>query len=238
MHNGEQNSAKSDNDPAPLWLLSFGDVTALLLTFFVLLFSMSTLQSEKWEVVISQLNSSKQSFKQLKPMPNAVNNVSTVELVPALPLGYLGEVLEEKLQADPVLARAVIHRLEGMIVISLPFDLLFAAGEVTLTDVAKEALFRMGGVIATLGNQIDIEGHSAPKEDENGIFTSAWTMSLARAVAVSNELVRSGYIQNTAILGLGASRFNQIDQRLSYERRSTLARRVDIIIHPVQGDVQ
>ena len=238
MHNGEQNSAKSDNDPAPLWLLSFGDVTALLLTFFVLLFSMSTLQSEKWEVVISQLNSSKQSFKQLKPMPNAVNNVSTVELVPALPLGYLGEVLEEKLQADPVLARAIIHRLKGMIVVSLPFDLLFAAGEVTLTDVAKEALFRMGGVIATLGNQIDIEGHSAPKEDENGIFTSAWTMSLARAVAVSNELVRSGYIQNTAILGLGASRFNQIDQRLSYERRSTLARRVDIIIHPVQGDVQ
>ena len=238
MHNGEQNSAKSDNDPAPLWLLSFGDVTALLLTFFVLLFSMSTLQSEKWEVVISQLNSSKQSFTQLKPMPNAVNNVSTVELVPALPLGYLGEVLEEKLQADPVLARAIIHRLKGMIVVSLPFDLLFAAGEVTLTDVAKEALFRMGGVIATLGNQIDIEGHSAPQEDENGIFTSAWTMSLARAVAVSNELVRSGYIQNTTILGLGASRFNQIDQRLSYERRSTLARRVDIIIHPVQGDVQ
>ena len=238
MHNGEQNAAKLDKDPAPLWLLSFGDVTALLLTFFVLLFSMSTLQSEKWEVVTSKLNSSKQSFNQLKPMPNAVNNVSTVELVPALPLGYLGEVLEEKLQADPVLARAIIHRLEGMIVVSLPFDLLFAAGEVTLTDVAKEALFRMGGVIATLGNQIDIEGHSAPKEDENGIFTSAWTMSLARAVAVSNELVRSGYIQNTAILGLGASRFNQIDQRLSYERRSTLARRVDIIIHPVQGDVQ
>ena len=238
MHNGEQNSAKSDNDPAPLWLLSFGDVTALLLTFFVLLFSMSTLQSEKWEVVISQLNSSKQSFKQLKPMPNAVNNVSTVELVPALPLGYLGEGLEEKLQADPVLARAIIHRLKDKIVVSLPFDLLFAAGEVTLTDVAKEALFRMGGVIATLGNQIDIEGHSAPQEDENGIFTSAWTMSLARAIAVSNELVRSGYIQNTVILGLGASRFNQIDQRLSYERRSALARRVDIIIHPVQGDVQ
>ncbi|MDB3952262.1 OmpA family protein [Alphaproteobacteria bacterium] len=238
MHNGEQNAAKLDKDPAPLWLLSFGDVTALLLTFFVLLFSMSTLQSEKWEVVTSKLNSSKQSFNQLKPMPNAVNNVSTVELVPALPLGYLGEVLEEKLQADPVLARAIIHRLEGMIVVSLPFDLLFAAGEVTLTDVAKEALFRMGGVIATLGNQIDIEGHSAPKEDENGIFTSAWTMSLARAVAVSNELVRSGYIQNTTVLGLGASRFNQIDQRLSYERRSALARRVDIVIHPDQGDLQ
>ena len=96
----------------------------------------------------------------------------------------------------------------------------------------------MGGVLATLGNQVDIEGHSAPQEGENGIFTSAWTMSLARAIAVSNELVRSRYIQNTVILGLGASRFNQIDQRLSYERRSALARRVDIIIHPVQGDVQ
>ncbi|MBE88922.1 MAG: chemotaxis protein MotB [Rhodospirillaceae bacterium] len=238
MHSGEQSSIILDKDRAPPWLLSFADVTALLLTFFVLLFSMSTLQSEKWQGLISKHDSSKQPYKQLIPMPKAVNNLSNVELIPALPLGYLGEVLEEKLQADPVLARAIIHRLESAIVISLPSELLFAAGEIALTDAAKEALFLMGGIVTTIGNQIDIEGHSAPKENEDGIFDSAYILSLARAVAVANELARSGYAQNTNILGLGASRFNQIDQGLNEERRIALARRVDIVIHPYQGDAR
>tara|TARA_B100000519_G_scaffold198847_2_gene209042 strand:- start:445 stop:1161 length:717 start_codon:yes stop_codon:yes gene_type:complete len=238
MHSGEQSSIILDKDRAPPWLLSFADVTALLLTFFVLLFSMSTLQSEKWQGLISKHDSSKQPYKQLIPMPKVVNNLSNVELIPALPLGYLGEVLEEKLQADPVLARAIIHRLESAIVISLPSELLFAAGEIALTDAAKEALFLMGGIVTTIGNQIDIEGHSAPKENEDGIFDSAYILSLARAVAVANELARSGYAQNTNILGLGASRFNQIDQGLNEERRIALARRVDIVIHPYQGDAR
>ena len=238
MQSGEQSSIIVDKDPAPPWLLSFADVTALLLTFFILLFSMSTLQSEKWQGLISKLNSSKQPYKQLMQMPKAVNNLSKVELIPALPLGYLGEVLEEKLKSDPILARAIIHRLESAIVVSLPSDLLFESGGVAFTDVAKEAVFLMGGIVSTIGNQIDIEGHSAPKADEDGIFDSAYILSLARAVAVANELASSGYAQNTNILGLGASRFNQIDQRLSYERRSALAHRVDIVIHPYQGDAR
>ena len=146
MQSGEQSSIIVDKDPALPWLLSFADVTALLLTFFILLFSMSTLQSEKWQGLISKLDSSKQPYKQLMQMPKAVNNLSKVELIPALPLGYLGEVLEEKLKSDPILARAIIHRLESAIVVSLPSDLLFESGGVAFTDVAKEAVFLMGGI--------------------------------------------------------------------------------------------
>jgi chemotaxis protein MotB len=239
MRYGEtDNTQKPKVDPAPPWLLSFGDVTALLLTFFVMLFSMSTLQSEKWEAIISKLNSSKEASKQFKPIPNANNNVATVELAPALPLGYLGEVLDEKLKEDPVLARAIIHQLEDAIVVSLPSDLLFAAGQVTLTADAKEALFRLSGVIETVGNHIEIEGHAAPENDDRGIYSSAWSLSLARAIAVSNELEKSGYVRKTAVLGVASSRFGQLDQRISEERRFELARRVDIVIRPDQGEVR
>ena len=95
----------------------------------------------------------------------------------------------------------------------------------------------MGGIVSTIGNQIDIEGHSVPKVDEDGIFDSAYILSLARAVAVANELAQWLRL-NTNILGLGASRFNQIDQDLSEERRIALAHRVDIVIHPYQGDAR
>lgn len=225
-----------EKEPAPPWLLSFGDVTALLITFFVMLFSMSTLQSEKWEAIVAKLNSSKQSAEsQKKPVPTAINNIATVELPPALPLGYLGTLLEEKLVDDPVLSRAVLHRLEESIVVSLPTDLLFTPGSVEVTETAKEALFRVGGVIATLGNQVDIEGHAAPRDDTPGNYTSLWILSMARAIAVADELAASGYALNIVTLGLADSRFNHLDPKLPETRRLELARRVDIVIHPDQG---
>ena len=40
------------------WMLTFTDLVSLLLTFFVLLFSMSTLEIEKWEAITASLSRS------------------------------------------------------------------------------------------------------------------------------------------------------------------------------------
>lgn len=54
--------AKRKEDPPPAgspgWMATFGDLMNLLLCFFVLLFSMSTVDAEKFELVISSLQSS------------------------------------------------------------------------------------------------------------------------------------------------------------------------------------
>ena len=43
---------------APAWMATFSDLMNLLLCFFVLLFSMSTVDAEKFEMVIASLQSS------------------------------------------------------------------------------------------------------------------------------------------------------------------------------------
>lgn len=54
--------AKRKEDPppagAPGWMATFGDLMNLLLCFFVLLFSMSTVDAEKFEMIISSIQSS------------------------------------------------------------------------------------------------------------------------------------------------------------------------------------
>ncbi|MDD3917950.1 MAG: flagellar motor protein MotB, partial [Synergistaceae bacterium] len=41
---------KEDSSPgAPLWLVTYGDMVTLVLTFFVLLFSMSSIDVQKFE---------------------------------------------------------------------------------------------------------------------------------------------------------------------------------------------
>ena len=51
---------KTEEAPAgaPAWMATFSDLMNLLLCFFVLLFSMSTVDAEKFEMVIASLQSS------------------------------------------------------------------------------------------------------------------------------------------------------------------------------------
>ena len=56
---------KSEEAPkgSPAWMTTFSDLMNLLLCFFVLLFSMSTVDADKWEEVVNSMTSSFSLFK-------------------------------------------------------------------------------------------------------------------------------------------------------------------------------
>jgi len=63
-----------------------------------------------------------------------------------------------------------------------------------------------------------------------------WRLSLMRVDAVASELKRIGIQRNITVLGLGQSRYKHLDAGLAAERRSRLAHRVDIVIHPTKEE--
>ena len=152
-------------------------------------------------------------------------------------LQYLANVLEEHLSGDPLLNGAAVHRLDGLVVVSLPSDAMFDVGSVTLTEGARDALFRMGGIIATIGNRIDVRGHTDPGSASDRRFDSKWSVSLARAAAVANELRRTGYSRRIPIYGLADTRFGHLDEQIPEDARLVLSRRVDVVVHPHSGDI-
>lgn len=223
--------------PRNTWLVTFADVIALLLVFFVMLFSMSEIKTETWNVIRSHISSSETLKTADKPRTHATKNVGTVTIEEALSLQYLANVLEEHLSADPLLNTSLVHRLDGLVVISLPSVAMFDSGSVELTVEAREALFRMGGIIATIDNHIDVRGHTDPLPDSDARFGSKWAVSLARAAAVANELRRSGFGRQMPIFGLADTRFGRLDQQIPQGKRFALSRRVDIFIHPHSGEI-
>ena len=63
-----------DQQPEPLqtrniWLVTFADVIALLLAFFVMLFSMNNIKSETWNAITLQISPSKTPKNQENPLP-------------------------------------------------------------------------------------------------------------------------------------------------------------------------
>ena len=222
-------------EPVGTWLVTFSDVIALLLAFFVMLFSMSEINMEKWNQIIGVQSSPEKLEEEVQTQLHVAKSIPKFELKSALSLDYLAHVLEEHLTGDIFLKSAIVHRLDGLVVVSLPSDTMFASGEIELQKNAKEALFRMGDVIASIGNRIDVRGHTDPELLSDKNFDSKWVISLARAAAVANELRRTGYARQLPIYGLADTRFNDLDAQIPEKMRYELARRVDIVIHPHSG---
>lgn len=222
-------------DRSPVWLVSFGDVTALMLTFFVMLFSMSHLKSERWDDIISLINTSLKPKEIERPLPTSERNVATIDILGGLSTDYLKRILSEKLERDEILSKSRVTGLQEQVVVSIPTDALFRPGSASLSEGAEEALKRMAGVMSQIGNHVDIVGHTDPEPIRNGAFRSNWELSLARALRVAEVIRISGYQGGFSAVGMGDSRYRRLDTRLSEEERYALARRVDIVFRAEAG---
>lgn len=232
--------AASDNTnrggKAPIWLMTFADVTALMLTFFIMLFATTEVPSEKWEAVMGPMTTLFRFDESgYTALPKTNTPSASVDYESALPIDYLANVLSDNLKRDDVLKGATVRPLDDRLVLSLPTNELFAGGSAVLEVGACEAVFRLGGVFRNISNQIEIRGHAGPNGNEGATFESNWSLSLARAVSVSKALTASGYDGAFYVLGVGDSRYRHLSERLSDSRRNALSRRVDIIIYATAG---
>lgn len=221
---------------APVWLLTFADVTALMLAFFIMLFATTEVPSEKWEAVMGPMKTLFRFDESgYSALPKSNHAVTSVDYDSALSIDYLANVLSENLNRDDVLKDTIVRVLDNRLVLSLPTNVLFAGGSAELEAGARDAVFRLGGVFQNIGNQIEIRGHADPSSQEGVTFESNWSLSLSRAVSVANVLKDSGYDGEFYVLGVGDSRYRHLSSRLSETRRVALSRRVDIIIYSTTG---
>ena len=219
------------------WLMTFTDLTALMLVFFVLLFSMSELDTDKWRSAVAAFNLRfNVQVSDESPRPQADENVSLTQPVAATDLSYLTALLQAQLPRHPALSQVRLVLWPDKLVISMPNQLLFRSSEAELQPSGIEALFALGGALGTIRNRVDVIGHSDPLPLRTRRFTSNWELSLARATAVVQALRAAGYSQQSRALGYGSSRFGEISTALPEVRRLELARRVDIIVREGRGE--
>ncbi|MEO5338613.1 MAG: OmpA family protein [Magnetospirillum sp. WYHS-4] len=218
-----------------VWLLTFTDTVCLMLTFFVMLFSMSHVQADKWKEIADSLS---QSLSPIKPenakIPTVAFNIGTIFRRQAVNLDYLGSVLAETASRDPLLAGVQFVRQEERLVVALPSELLFESGRAIMTEKAREAVFALGGLLRNVGNTIGVGGHSESQGSPGQEYSSAWELSLGRAAAVANALRRVGYPHDIVAYGYSDSRSQDL-AGLPEAQRQALARRVDIVILSTAG---
>jgi len=231
-------STRSDtSDSVPLWLITFTDVMALMLTFFVLLYSMSQPDVEKWTEMMSTMTVefSKYYSEEWQAGEQETISIEKVDYSRALSLDYLRALLSEIIQKDESLRNIKLFQDDKRLIVSLPSELLFATGSARVNDPGRQALFALGGLLSRIRNRLEVIGHSDPRPVRGGQFTSNWDLSLARATSVSAVLTNVGYRRPITVRGLASARFEELPGDLSRERKLELARRVDIVIMKDDG---
>lgn len=227
-------TTSGDAESSPLWLITFTDIMALMLTFFVLLYSMSVPEVEQWEEVTSSINKGFSKFYSPEQFAGSQDTISIekVDRSEALNLNYLGSLIEAKIEENPSLKEVVVINATDRLIISMPEDLLFEAGQDQVKIQGKRALFALGGLLARIRNRIEIAGHSDPRPitNQNSKFSSNWELSLSRAAQVSNILSQVGYRRDMIARGMSSARYDELPSNISEQQRLDLSRRVDIIV--------
>ncbi len=213
------------------WLITFADLLSLMLTFFVLLFSMTEVKVEAWQPVVDTLAIKFDSATPREPGTRQFPTVVPKLLVPtAVDLRYLKAVLAEKLSGGSAFDGWILTQLDDRIVISLKARDLFEPGTATLTEQARLIAGDLAELLQTIRNRVQVNAYLAPDGSGDAAMGMGWRKSLERAVAFAEALNESGYDRPIAALGYGDSRYGDLANSLSPGERAALANRIDLAI--------
>lgn len=218
------------------WIVTFTDLAALMLAFFVLLFSMSQVEEHKWKALVDAVSENLYPVRAEVPLgPSARLNIGSDQGWPAVSLDYLRSVLLARFAQDSSLEGIVVERLEDRLVVALPDRFAFASGSAELSATGQAALYAIGGALGNIGNDVAVLGHTDPVPPRGTVFPSNWELSLMRAASVARGLRKVGYARPVRTLGHAEGRFAELSDKLAPDRRLALARRVDIVIREGLG---
>ncbi|SVD44227.1 uncharacterized protein METZ01_LOCUS397081, partial [marine metagenome] len=192
---------------APSWLTTFGDLMALLLTFFVLLLSFSTTSQEDFENAIGSLQGALGVLDGEPIMSSPIKlHVPIVKGSITDPRPTLKDAkaeLEEELTAEGQQENVeVIQGPEG-VTIRIKDGVLFEVGRADIRDEFASTLSRIGAVINGLGNEVVIEGHTDNVPISNDEFPDNHHLSGARALQVLDHFANEVGIEQDRLAFAG-----------------------------------
>ena len=230
----------------PLWLGTYGDMVTLILTFFILLLSMATFDTQRIALAIGSLEGSlavleKGSQTQINPpapikatpMETEVEMDNVVNIFASLITDY-NEV--NRISNGPSVE---LEEAEKGVIIRIPDELLFESGSAVLTNSSGIALVkRLSMEFAKLPNAVLIKaiGHTdnIPLQ-EDSVFEDNLELSIARGVNVADLILMQG-VAKTRVLGGGEGEFSPIANNEIPSLRAK-NRRVDLYVYSVGEDL-
>jgi len=236
------------------WLTTYSDLVTLLLTFFVLLYTFSSIDAAKFKSIATSLQLALTGYISiLEGEPPGIDG----DVEGYLPndnldeqLGNLDEKLNQNGEAlDPLEQeiKKIYKRVqefvekEGLgadvrlrtdrrgVIIDISDNVLFDTGKADLKPESKELLDKLTELINSFDNNIIVEGHTDNVPIRNSQFSSNWELSVHRATTVVHYFIEEKNISPERLSAAGYGEYRPIAPNDTAEHRA-LNRRVNILL--------
>lgn len=236
---------QSQEEEGGSWMDTYGDMITLVLTFFVLLYSMSSMDQSKWQYLAAALSKAEVQKPEAQVLnePNYDNDPSAI---------YDNEVPEVQDAADIVdfedfylyLKEVVVsNQLQESVSVSMSNtgvymrfrdNIFFAGDSDVLLDEGKYILEIISDGIRSVNERIyavKVSGHTAGAANSD---VNEWSLSTGRANSVINYMLGLDACDPDKFSSAGYGKYRPVDENDTEDGRRQ-NRRVEIIF--VRNDV-
>ncbi|MBO8167982.1 MAG: OmpA family protein [Thermoanaerobacteraceae bacterium] len=227
-----------DKKGAPAWMVTYSDLVTLLLVFFVLLYSFSVLDVQKFKAflisfqgvgilekgssILENIEANRDQMEELSEgMDEISENARLLEVYTVIKAFLKNNGLEDDIS---------VRYEERGVVLTIKEKILFDSGKADLKPHAKKILAQLGNLFKQLPNQISVEGHTDNRPINTIEFPSNWELSAARSARVVRYLTREHNLDPRRFVAVGFGEYYPVASNDTPEGRAR-NRRVVIVIN-------
>lgn len=246
-----RNRSPDDLHNKERWLISYADFITLLFAFFVVMYSVSSVNEGKYKVLSDTLtgvfNAPQRSMQPIDlgeypgntlpgeaddVIPPAISEPPSPETVTEPERDQALQAMADQLsmEFEELINQGVItvERNDEWLALSLRNSLLFSSGEAEPHYDAFPLIERIATVVEGRDNAIRVEGFTDNQPISTSSFPSNWELSAARAAAVVRLLAMNG-IEPARMAAVGYGEHQPVARNDTAEGRSR-NRRVVLMI--------
>ncbi len=234
------------------WLLTYSDMITLLLVLFIMMYTISKVDTDKFEAlayqlgitlgaevsVVQEAGDSSDMDNDEWSVPGEANQTTPQASLPQnAEVGTGGQTQAEKSieeQLQDLIDEAGIGTLVGIhmeqrgVVVSFKEALLFNSGSADINAEGTETLKKMSDILKTVDNYISVEGSADNVPISSARYASNWELASQRAINVAKLLQNFG-VDPARLSSTSYGEYRPVapnDSEVNKERN----RRVDIVI--------
>ena len=194
---------------APEWVVTFGDMMSLLLTFFILLLSFADMNAQKFKQLSGSIRHAL-GIERQEPLIEIPKGKDIVAIEFSIDFNAKKVLKRLKRELDPLSLKKekgsadieIYESYRGIVVLT-PADRVFVEGTAQLRDDARPLLLYIAREAQRSSCELVIETRSPEQASRGPEFNDVWALTAAQAVAVSHFMRGPGELDPVRLRPVG-----------------------------------
>lgn len=241
--------AREEPENHERWLVSYADFITLLFAFFVVMYSISSVNEGKYKIFAESLdgvfNHADRSVRPISvgdQVPLA-DNIDGTEYTQGAqdtnnssqdPLQEISKHMREAFGALLDAKQMTLRGNETWIEIELNSSLLFPSGDALPNDAAFEIVGQVARILSRYENPIQVEGFTDNQPINTKQYPTNWELSSARAASVVRMMAMEG-VHPRRMAAVGYGEFQPVASNDTAEGRKQNRRVVLVVSKSLEG---